>query len=269
MQNTNSTWLQVREVGNKVWRIEDSGVSSYLIEGDEKALLIDTGWGIGNLAQQVGELTSRPVELIITHGHIDHVSGVYQFGEVHIHQNDIALMESNYTTAGRTRILTRFADRGFPEHFSKEEWINAQIQRITPFTGERSIDLGGRIIDVIETPGHTAGSICLLDRTERLLFTGDSVSEGNTLLHFAGCLPVSVFLDSMNKLVPLVDQIDQLLPSHGRAPIAPSVLVDLRDGVARVLAGELKGVPHETFLGNGLLCNFGTCGLLYQEDNLR
>jgi hydroxyacylglutathione hydrolase len=264
----NSSWFEVREIAEKVWIIHDKWVNTYLIEGDEKSLLVDTGWGIGNLSGLVSSLKSLPLTVINTHGHPDHVCGNYQFDSVYIHADDVSMMEHNFTSEVKGHMLKRFMNMNLPEGFSGESWINAGMPDYTPLKSPMSFDLGGRTIDVIEIPGHTPGSICLYEHKEKLLFSGDSVSEGTLLLHLEGGLPLRIFLKGVDRLVGMNDRIAYIMPSHGRSPIDPAVLSDLQKGLGKILSGEIKGEPHEMFLGEGLLCKFDSCGVLYREDRL-
>ena len=132
-----------------------------------------------------------------------------------------------------------------------------------------SFDLGGRTLEVIETPGHTPGSLCLYDHKERLLFAGDNIQAGNVLMMLPQSLPLATYLKSVDKLVAMADKIDKIYPSHDPVPLKPEVLKEMQAGVRKILKGEIKGTPEKTYLGSGLACRFDGCGLLYREDNLR
>ncbi len=266
MGDSSSSWLKTSKLSDHVWRIEDGGmVSQYLVTGEEKALLIDAGWGIGDLAAQVASLTSLPLTVINTHGHPDHTCGNYRFDNVQIHQADVPLMKKNFSPKTRYDILKKFRNKPFPEGFSEDAWLHAPLKRFTPFTGPQSFDLGGRVVDVIETPGHTPGSICLFDRKEHWLFTGDNIFEGTTLLNLEESMGLSTFLNSMNKLAAMVDKVQALLPARGKVPLKPSVISDMQKGVKKVLEAKLQGKPAKTPHGSGLSIRFDTCGILYQE----
>lgn len=269
MEQSAFSWLKASEISKNVWRIDDNGtVSQYLVAGEDKALLIDTGWGIGDLAELVKSLTTLPVTVINTHGHPDHTCGNYRFDPVNIHEADVPMLKKNFNPSVRYNILKRFAGQVFPPGFSEDAWVHARLSHFTPFKGPISFDLGDRTVDVIETPGHTPGSICLFDWNDRLLFTADNISAGNTLLMLENSLPLSTFLKSVNKLVAMKEKVEKLLPSHGKAPIDPDVLIDMQDGVEKVLAGKLEGKPGKIPLGSGLICRFGSCGIMYRKDNL-
>ena len=142
-----------RVVADGVWYIQDSrGGVMYLVAGQARALLIDTGWGEGDLPSHIKTLTSLPVLVVNTHGHRDHTSGNGKFDEVYIHTADLPLVEES----------------------------NA---RLIPIYDGYVFDLGQRDIRVIGVPGHSPGSICLLDKAARTLFSGDSPRPGPIFLH--------------------------------------------------------------------------------------
>ncbi|HMK47683.1 MAG TPA: MBL fold metallo-hydrolase [Methanocella sp.] len=267
MERLRSSWLKSTRISDKVWRVEDAGmVSQYLISGDEKALLIDAGWGVGDLSAIVSGLTSLPLTVINTHGHPDHTCGNYRFDNVRIHREDVPMLKKNFSPKVRYELIKRFKDGPLPEGFSAEAWVHAPLRRFTPIQGPVSFDLGGRTIDVIETPGHTPGSICLYDRKDRLLFTSDNLIKGNIMLHFDESPPLSIFLDSVNKLAAMADRIVALWPAHGSAPMKPSTILDLQKGVKKVLEGKLRGAMTTTRLGTGMVIRFGSCGIMYRDD---
>ena len=266
---SHSPWLKISEPSKNVWRIENNGmVSEYLVAGNDKALLIDTGWGIGDLAGAVKDLTSLPVTVVNTHGHPDHTCGNYQFENSHIHEADVPLMKRNYSPAMRFNILKRFPKNTLPTGFSEEAWIHAPLKHFTPIKGPMSFDLGGRSIDVIETPGHTHGSICLFDSKDRILFCGDNLLAGNTMVHMEDSMPLSVYYKSISKLLSTADRFDKLMPAHGRSPIEAAVLREMHAGLKKILDGSLEGTPIKTPFGEGLSVSFGDCGVTYREDKL-
>ena len=222
MEGQNSSWLKVSKLSKNIWRIEDGNiVSEYLIAGDDKALLIDCGWGIADLHEVVDKLTSLPLTVINTHGHPDHTCGNYRFEDVRIHEGDVPMMKKNFSPAARYQVLKRFPKHTLPAGFSEDAWIHARLRHFTPFKGPLSFDLGGRTVDVIETPGHTPGSICLYDSKERLLFSADNILENDTLLMLEDSLPLKTYVKSIDKLATMMGQMDKIYPAHGKAPLKP------------------------------------------------
>ncbi len=136
MTDSHPPWLNVSQLSKTVWRIEDAGmVSEYLITGDDRALLIDCGWGIGDLAKVVSGLTSLPLTVINTHGHPDHTCGNYQFDSVTIHEGDVPMMKNNYNPEVRANVLRRFPAHTLPKGFSEHAWVHAPLRHFTAFKG--------------------------------------------------------------------------------------------------------------------------------------
>lgn len=263
-----SSWYTVRELFPGVWGIEERGVNCYLVCGSERALLIDTGWGFGDLAAAVRSLTALPVSVVNTHGHPDHVNGDAQFSEVFINTADKAL-SAVAQPAARRMMLERLASYGpLPEDFSAEAWINAPLPTFSPLPENAVFELGGRSLRVIPTPGHTPGSICLLDAGARLLFTGDTIVAGTILMFLEHSLPLRVYADSLRRLLALSGEIDYLLPGHGSEPLPATRIADLLQAAEAILRGEVVGEPEQTMLGSGLCARFPTCTICYNAERL-
>jgi glyoxylase-like metal-dependent hydrolase (beta-lactamase superfamily II) len=158
--------------------------------------------------------------------------------------------------------------RRVPYDFNKEAWINADLNKVSYFTENQVFDLGGRIVKVMDTPGHTPGSICLFVENEGLLFSGDSVEQGDIWLHCEECLPLCIYQNSIIKLLNIADEIDCVFPSHGKTPIRPKILFEINDGIEKIKSGKRKGAEIETFIGKGLSCAFDSFGIIYRDDNI-
>ncbi len=222
-----------------VWHIEDSrGGVLYLVAGTEHALLIDTGWGTGNLPKYIASLTSLPVYVVNTHGHRDHTSGNDQFPEVYIHMDDLPLVDETST------------------HY-------------IPIHDGYIFDLGKRLIRVIRVSGHSPGSICLLDTQTRTLFSGDTPRPGPIWLHLETSLTVQEFSRSLRHLLEFEEEFDILAPSHGAPEPAGSQLQDLLACAEGIVSGALSGTPHESRFGECLLAEYGSAAILYQAERVQ
>lgn len=174
---------EVEMVCPGVFYIEDfNNDSMYLVEGREKALLIDTGLGGPSLPEVVKSLTALPVELAVTHAHGDHMALSDQFGKFYMSQKDVVLME-------RMRGMA-------PNNTSTpEDVIDIQDGDI--------IDLGGVEIEVAEVFGHTPGSVVFIDRTHKCLFTGDALG---LWMQVPMALPLSEYKGYLLKLKEKLQQ---------------------------------------------------------------
>jgi glyoxylase-like metal-dependent hydrolase (beta-lactamase superfamily II) len=153
-------------------------VFCYLIVGNEKALLFDTGYGIGNLSTVIKEITSKPVTTVLGHGHIDHANGAYQFHEAWIHENDFELYRKHTSEDFRKNILDELARKGqiLPEGFDRKKYIEGKVGSIKKLDIEQVFDLGNLHMEVVSMEGHTAGSIGLLAQEHKVLLDSDSAN---------------------------------------------------------------------------------------------
>ena len=219
-------WFEVYRVAPHVYAIYEPGqfeeVISFLIEGEEKALLFDSGLGIGDMRRVVDGLTDREVVVLNSHTHYDHVGGNHQFDTIYA-------MDTAYTrrnAQGSTReAVAEFVQEGWiwkelPEGFSRENYRTRPFD-ISRFNsdGER-IDIGGRTLEVLATPGHAPDAVCLLDRDNRMLFTGDTFYLAPLYTHLEGS-DFDDFADSAHRIAALADSIDLLMTAHN-VPVVDS-----------------------------------------------
>lgn len=266
-QNTQLTfpWFTVKEVLPKVWVIDDHKAANiYLIEGQDSSLIVDTGMGASDLYSQVKKLTGKPLIVVNTHGHPDHAGGDYQFSKIYIHSSDSAaarLCASPESRANAAKKMLRGAVPASDEIYKAEE-IHPKM---VPVKDGFIFYLGGRQIQVIETPGHTPGSICLLDKENKLLFSGDN---NNTLvwLFLPGCLPLSVYFKTLQTLAVRISDFDTLLPGHGILKKSDFIL-DQVECVKSILNHTCVSEPYDTFAGKAQLCKYGGASVAYNPDN--
>lgn len=261
-------WFQVQEVGPRTWAIDDQGQDTiYLVEGGERALLIDTGWGIGDLPALVHSLTDRPVTVVNSHGHPDHACGDGQFPQVYVGEADLRLVEGLQQAENRRFLAENVIASMAPADFDLSAWV-AMAATLAPLSHGHVFDLGGRRLETIALPGHSPGGLCFLDRVHRQLFTGDSILAGPIWMHLRETLPLRQFEANLKELRTQADAWDYLLPAHSTTPLAKTVLDDLIAGIGEVFSGRLVGQLEHTIAGDGLRCDFGTCGLVYNPERL-
>jgi hydroxyacylglutathione hydrolase len=263
-------WFATRLVAPRTWAIDDHGSDViYLVAGDERALLIDTGWGVGDLPALVASLTPLPLLVVNTHGHPDHTFGNGQFERVHIHPAGARMVgQEPPSLESRRWIGHHILHEILPSDFDFEGWATSAAEQL-PIQEGHTFDLGGRTLEVISLPGHSPGSICLLDRQARLFLTGDSILSGTIWLHLEESLPLGQFLNHLRRVQGLAGAFDHILPAHGDLstfPLPKHTLDDLIAGIERVLSGEIIGREEHTFAGDGLRCDFESCGILYRPD---
>ena len=201
------------EIAPNTYAINEFGIAAeFLVIGEERALLIDTGCGLIDLPAIVRRFTDKPYDVVLTHGHGDHAGGIGWFDKLYLHKADFDEVE--HLDLERLKGYNR--SLGEQKAFEVYEYDPDAIKPIekTPelvAVGEGYVfDLGGRSLQVIETPGHTPGSISLLDETARILFSGDAC---NINLGIFAC-SISEALKHLYKLRELSDRFDQNWNGH-------------------------------------------------------
>jgi len=263
------SWLKAGKVAEGVWCIEDHGNDNmYLVEGREKALLIDTGLGVAKLSDFVKTLTRLPVIVVNTHGHTDHAGGNYQFKSAYAHPLEFAAVRQTSAAEARKRLIENMMKgAAWADMVSIEEAVKIPAAELLPLKDGQVFDLGGRKIEVIETPGHTPGEIVLLDSANRIVFTGDN-DNALVWLFLPTCNPLEVYLQSLKKLQQREDEFDTIMPGHG-PPLPKSFVGEQVICVEGILDGTCKGDPYKSFAGNALVCKYKSAAVAFDPNNLR
>ena len=273
-------WFYVREALPGVWMVnEPQHVCSWLVVGDERAVLLDTGLGVAPI-RPVAEAVAgaRPVSVVNTHYHFDHVGGNVEFDDIAIHRSGAPLIDADVPT-DVLRAYAGFAERmvaslepyrrlddeffwlltaestprPFPASFRPERW------RITASRASRLLDdgdriaLGARELTVLHTPGHSPDMVSLLDEREGILFAADVFNIGPVYCHFPDS-DLGDLARSARRLADLGDAVGRIVVHHhGRVIAEPVLLADYARDVESVLAGDVALEPGTDILDDRLL----------------
>lgn len=247
---------EVFQIDENTWRIEEynslCNVYMYLLTGEREALLIDAGYGNIPLDQIVASLTTLPVQVILTHGHYDHIGGTGLFERVLIHPEDVKMYGIYAESAEKTDMT------------DSEKKVPKLNRTVTLLREGEEIDLGGRKLQVIHVPGHSGGCICLLDAQREWLFTGDTCCEGDILLHLRFSQKPEVYLQSLRKLKK--EKYKVIWPAHHRVPLEPEIVKDLEEAAELVCSGTVEGETVETSFGTAKRFGYKKVGIIYRED---
>ncbi len=180
-------WYEVIHFSDDISLIRELHIAHWLrcniwhVRGREYDLLIDSGMGLRPLKQEIASLTEKPVTVISTHCHFDHIGGAHEFShrlghrlEADVHQNPTL---ENTATAGFVRAETF---KALPyEGFSAEDY-QVKPAPLTGYLDEGDvIDLGNRVLSIFHLPGHSPGSIALYEESTETLFSGDVIYDGD------------------------------------------------------------------------------------------
>ena len=268
-----ATWFAVEEVEPQTWLVGEPGhVNCFLVEGRERAVLVDTGLGLADVSLPAAALTDRPVLAVNTHSHSDHRGGNWRFAEVAAHPLAAEALTrpvepgylAGYLSVAREQLAAydraREADDRFFHLFTSatrprplpgdaDQWaVPAGPAPRALADGER-IGLGGRDLTVLHTPGHSPDSLCLLDERAGLLFAGDTLITGDFWAHTPDT-EIEVFAATLRKLADqLAGQLTAIYQAHTlRYRARPAFLKAAADAFEAIVDGTSVGTPGTDLL---------------------
>lgn len=225
---------KITQIRPNVHLIDDAGESTcYLITGSKRALLVDTANGMEDLAAIVRSLTELPVVVVNTHGHGDHIYGNVFFEEAWMHPADIGLAEMFFG-------------------YGKEDLAKRGLKPcpLKALKISQSFDLGGVQLEVVDLKGHTAGSVGLLDKAGRILYTGDGLNT-HLWMQLDHSLPIGVLQETLTTLKEKHGaDFDYVAHGHARELRGAEILDWMLAGCERILSGQTeKELPYHYFGG--------------------
>jgi glyoxylase-like metal-dependent hydrolase (beta-lactamase superfamily II) len=247
--DSTNLWFEIYAVAPGVTAIYEphqwQKVISYLIEGEQSALLFDSGNGIGDIFSIVSQITKKPVTVLNSHSHYDHVGGNHTF-------DNILGMNTSFSRKAQQGIINKNISaevsapalcRPAPNNIKPSNHVGKPYQITKFIENGYKIDLGNRILEVIHTPGHAPDAIALIDRKKGLLWTGDTFYPGQIWLH-APETNLSLYRKSLQRLLAELPNIKALLPAHNTPWVEPSVLSALIAGFDTMMSGKAIKIPQ-------------------------
>lgn len=220
--------------------------SIWVLVGEEKALVVDSGETVFNLKGAIEKVTDKPYMVVLTHGHPDHTAGVNEFSEIYMHEGDKGLIP-NY---------------------------KGTINFLKP--GDR-IDLGGIDIEVIDMIAHTPGSIGFLDHTHKIVFTGDAVGSSRCWMHLTP-LPLEMLIGVITSLENRHGEWEEIWPAHfheSNKILGLEYLKDLKTILQKVVNGEEVATTEDKHAQEKyglpftpLVADYGTSGLVFNPAKI-
>lgn len=234
-------WFTVEQVDQDTCIISEyrhwEETHCYLLNGTQRSLLIDTGLGICNISEVISQLTDKPITAIATHIHWDHIGGHKYYPDFYAHEAELDWLNGGFPQPLET-IRGYVADRcELPKDFRINEYVLFQGKPTKVLYGGEHIDLGGRTVDVIHTPGHAPGHICFWETERGYLFTGDLAYKGMLTAWFSSTDP-DAYLKSIETVAAL--PAEKVFPAHHSLDMQPEILLRMRDTLRELkAAGKL------------------------------
>ena len=219
-------WFTVEAIDARTWAISEykhwEETHCYLLEGQNSALLIDSGLGVCDMAPIIRSLTNKPITVIATHVHWDHIGSHGRFDRMGVHPAEAPWLDR--FPVPLAQILRDLCKEpcDFPAGFDPEGFAPFRGQPDFPVNDGNILDLGGRKVTALHTPGHSPGHLCFYEADTGYLFTGDLLYEGTLYAFYPSTDPVT-FAASIKKLQPL--SVSRLFPGHHRLHIDTDLLM--------------------------------------------
>ena len=199
---------------------------AYLLNGTERSLLLDTGLGICNIYDEVIKLTDKPVTAVATHIHWDHIGGHKFFPDFYAHEDELNWLNGEFPLT-LEQIKDMVVDRcDLPEGYNVDNYRFFQGTPTMVLKDNDIIDIGGRSIQVLHTPGHSPGHICFFEKERGYLFTGDLVYKDTLFAYYPSTDP-KAYLKSIERVATL--PVKKVFPAHHSLDIHPEILIRMRD----------------------------------------
>lgn len=241
------SWFEVYQVAPKVFAIyephQEEEAISFLIVGNARALLWDTGMGIGNLKALTAGLTHLPIAVLNSHTHDDHVGDNWQFSTIDSMDTEFSRRDARGSREDAQaeiepgEICGRLPAGFDPRAYATRPW------KISSFVHDGEwIDLGGRRLQIVATPGHTPDAISLFDPGDGLLFTGDTYYPG-TIWLYRPETDLPAYGRSVQRLAALAPRVRLVLGPHNVPVAPPTVLPQLVAAFETVMAHKVPSVP--------------------------
>jgi len=243
--------LEISKLEDKLWVVETTdNTTMYIVEGNNKAMLIDTGTNCEKLSEVIRQITQKPLIVLITHIHGDHSGNMDQFKEVYFHAADTVLLKMEKPYHGKINFVT---DR--------------QI-----------FDLGGTKLEISHMPAHTPGSIVVLDRKAGNCYSGDAFGSGQVWLQLRPFSPIKTYISSLRKMEKLMDSgITKIYCGHYpyvKKAYDKSYIVAMRELAQSLEAGTAKDAqeyPIKVSIGgdNPMIVTNGPASIVYDPNHLK
>lgn len=238
-ERKNKDWFTIEQIDDNTFSISEyrhwEESHSYLLIGEKYSLLIDTGLGIENIKEQIDILTNKPVIAVATHIHWDHIGGHKYFPDFYAHEAEIGWLNGEFPlTIDQIKDYV-VEDCDLPDDFDVEQYEFFQGMPSKILKDRDVIDIGGRQIEVLHTPGHSPGHMCFYEKDTEYLFTGDLVYIGTLFAYYPSTDPVA-YLESIQKIAAL--SVKKIFPAHHNLNVPSTILTDMEQAFLELKAAE-------------------------------
>ncbi len=244
---------EIVQINDHIWLMNDHNeATGYVVAGNRMAMVIDTMIGLVNVKEEAEKLTDLPLLCVNTHGHVDHIGGNWSFDQAYMNLADLSVAEAAIALPDLQNAVKQFGIR-YPEFL--------------PIEDEQIFDLGGLELQAYYLPGHTSGEIVLLDRKDKILFSGDGVIE-QIWMQLPESLPMRGQIKSMERIKCFRAEFDSILTGHSRGLEGADLFDEQLAGAIELDKGNTEGDVEYHWFGGTCKAHpygMGTRRIVYQE----
>jgi glyoxylase-like metal-dependent hydrolase (beta-lactamase superfamily II) len=237
MVEIKDSWFTVNQIDNTTFAISEYGhwekVHSYLLIGEEKAALIDTGLGIDNIKRITDQLTNLSIIVLTTHVHWDHIGSHGEFKNIYVHKDEEDWLVNGIKKLSIEQIrkdVSRDITIPTPETFNPDTYKPFQGNPTGLLNDGDEIEIGNRKLTIYHTPAHSPGHISILDNIKGYLFTGDLLYDGTPVYAFFPTTNPMDLAQSLKKISNIPD-VTKIYGGHNTIGLDASILQEVENAV--------------------------------------
>lgn len=223
-------WFTIDSIGEDTFMISEyrhwEETHAYLLNGSERSLLIDTGLGIENIYEEVIRLTDKPVTAVATHIHWDHIGGHRYFPDFYVQEEEVSWLSGGFPLPVEQVRKSVAEHCDLPEGFSVDAYEVFQGRPARVLKDDEIIDIGGRSVNVVHTPGHSPGHMCFFEKERGWLFAGDLVYKGTLFAYYPSTDP-QAYRTSLERVSAL--PVTRVFPGHHGPDLRPEFLEEVKN----------------------------------------
>ncbi len=246
--------------------LRDRDTNIYVVEGKTSALVIDSGYGLFDLKSQLEEITQKPLIAVCTHGHIDHAFGGHHFDVIYMSRDELPIYRK-HDTYKKQMMENHAPDEKLLSREALEEWYRAKPKRIEFIKPGDLLDIGGNTLEIVSLRGHTPGSIGILDREHRILFSGDGLCN-YIWMQLPESSYLSEYYEVLNSLSAYAEGFDFICNGHSKEPL-PAAFIDQMKATLNDLLEGAEGKPYDNPVASGWHYVKNGCEIMYQLEKIK